>query len=198
MDTKIHMKLISFNNQEYIFRSLAKYLTPNLLEFGQAAYANYDLSHDWGHALQVTKNLEYILDKTKPVFPNQEGVVQALTFAAMLHDANDHKYKNSWTKTPEELKKFLDDNLCVYSNEAFFAINNSSWSKRKNINDEDPSFNIWFLRFIRAADWIEALSLQRCIDYQHAHGHRVPEDVIMHIDEKLLHVYDELWFDAAK
>jgi len=160
-----------------------------LYDFVATNTAQFDESHDVGHAVAVYTNTMKIAKSFDQVL--EEDI---LTYASMLHDVCDHKYENSIME--EELEAFIRDNLgsekCA---RVMSIINNVSLSKqRKGLRQQLPSPDNIYLDIVSDADKLEAIGkigIDRCIAYTQATGGTVPDDVVAHCHEKLLLLKDE-------
>jgi len=79
-----------------------------------------------------------------------------------------------------------------------WTIENMSWSKRSQINYSSSNYDVVLFNVVRDSDWIEAIDIQRCIDYNHKINGKYPQDVLKHCDEKLLIISDNLHYNVSK
>lgn len=138
-----------------------------------------DQTHNFEHHIRVVKNAIdglSLMDKS-PKF-NTDVVV-----ACAIHDCVDHKY-------PDICKRNLNLIEEKFGRDIIEVITNMSWSKNKQIPDE-----YWnsVRETAQYADWIDAIDLQRCIDYNHEKDLKpYRENVIKHYHEKLKLIRDVL------
>lgn len=165
-----------------------------LLNLAIRGYAGRDPSHDINHGVQVMANA-FIISRGMP-----RSMQRPIKYAALLHDIADYKYTP--TVSPAELREFLYRELPPEEAEAaHFAIYNSSWSKRLNIEMPiEGTLRHTVFHVVRDADWIEAIPFDRCADY--ARYQRPGEDPLVHAlkvcEDKLLKIYDNLYYDESK
>lgn len=104
-----------------------------LCKFVKTATANYDFSHDFGHAVDVTG---YAIQIAKEELSPEEwtGDARVVVYAAMLHDVIDHKYVHLSVITKDERDAFIMS--CFESRPedgklTIAMIENASFSKEK-------------------------------------------------------------------
>jgi uncharacterized protein len=170
-------------------------ITPALEQFVKKATRHFDASHDYWHALKVTKTALLILESMGNQF--ERDIVE---FASMLHDVCDHKYPESIPKS--ELMDFIVESLGLAKAKRIEAIiDNTSYSKeakglRKELPEPDQSYSI----ALSDADRIEAIGIQgfeRCVEFTAAKG-LPPSNVLKHCHEKLLRLYPEHFIKSSK
>ena len=160
-----------------------------VLEFVKDNTKIFDESHNWIHAVNVTRTAHEIMNSLGVSYEQE-----IITIAALCHDLCDHKYQESISvKTLEEfsIKMIGPENTF----RVLDIIENVSFSKeikglRKSLSDID---NV-YLMAISDADRLEAIGLigiKRCEIFSHERGKKVPEDVIKHCYEKLLRLLPE-------
>lgn len=165
-------------------------IDPKLIKFVKTSTINFDDSHNHEHALKVSYNAHKIMKTLNPNY-NQE----LLSYVAMLHDVCDHKYKEL-SITREELINFINENLSSeHVNIVMKIIDNVSWSKevRGETEQLNEPYNL-YLTALTDADRLEAIGeigINRCIEYTLSRGEVVPDDVIIHCNEKLLRLLPE-------
>lgn len=169
---------------------------PELHIFAMKAYKDFDMSHDYTHALAVYSNVSKFI-KLVPE-ERAEDDIKIVKYAAILHDTYDHKYKDKGLGK-DVIHDFILSQLGdINGKVCIHIIDNISWSKRKvstPLNNKD-----WMRILVQTADWIEALGptgLERCIEYTRAvhpgcGDLQIRDDVCQHINEKLLKIVDEL------
>jgi uncharacterized protein len=162
-----------------------------LLNFVIENTKHFDESHSHIHALRVTNNAHIIMRSIKEDYDKR-----LLSYIAMLHDVVDHKYPESITK--DRLSEFIKTNLSTMLEPIVMKIiNNVSFSKEdKGLSEKLPKPYDDYLIAVCDADRLEALGtvgLDRCIEYTKTHGGRVPEDVVIHCNEKLLRLLPEFF-----
>ncbi len=172
----------------------------DLCMFAQRAYANFDESHDYIHAVRVLENTLSLLVPlalfTGHILSYRQ--LKTVVYAAVLHDTYDHKYDGKGTMSRETINNWVLTKLGVDGVTCIRIIDNMSWSKRRESHSLDYCDHL--RRLVQSADWIEALGevgLHRCIMYtKMTHPEATPEqiraDVVKHIDEKLLMIPNEL------
>ena len=134
-----------------------------VLDFVKENTKNFDVSHNWKHALQVAFNATKILNTPE------------VLYLALVHDVSDHKYPESLPR--EVLSNWIKDNL---TDEIDLWIDQVSFSKQvatgkkvypgQKIVIGDKSLDIVHpvLEAVRDGDRMEAIGeigLQRCIEY---------------------------------
>jgi uncharacterized protein len=160
----------------------------NLLNFVETNTSQFDESHDVNHALAVYNNAIDIASHELPGF--DDDIIQ---YSSLLHDVCDHKYENSISKA--ELNDFIKSQLSPQKAMVVIdIINNISYSQElKGLRRTlEPPYNI-YQDIVSDADKLEALGqvgLQRCITFTLERNGVVPQDVIIHCHEKLLHLKD--------
>lgn len=161
-------------------------------------YEGYDPSHDIGHALAVLCNAHHFALEQN--FPPELQLATEIT--ALFHDINDHKYREHWKVSPETVQAHFHRRLGeVWARRAIFTMENMSWSKRQRVDTSHPDYHPLLFITVRDSDWIEAIGpggISRCIAFSRAHGGKFPEDVMKHLEEKLLHIYPALECPPAK
>lgn len=143
--------------------------------------------HEVDHAKRVYANGILIMSQ---YFKNtDEFDVQIFMCAALCHDVIDDKNDKI---NKEEARKELIDFLTKVTNAAranivMDIIDNISYSKEVAGKLKELSYPYNLYRdAISDADKIDALNVDRCIEYTRMKGGKVPEDVIKHCHEKLL------------
>lgn len=173
-----------------------------VIEFATRAYAKFDKSHDYSHGVKVYSNALRIMEKEQ--FKCNTSQEQLEFYVVMLcHDVLDHKLlAKGLCLPPEEITAFYTDLLGPEAAARIVHIHaNCSWSKRKE--SIPATHNDWMRLVLQDADWIEALDLQRCIEYNTVYNPgatpaEIARDVCNHINEKLLHIPGELNFDSSR
>lgn len=169
-------------------------IAPSLERYARNALSEYDESHDYNHSVRVWENAI----KIKEIKELEGSQFLIVMYACFLHDVLDHKYTNKITE--EELKRFITDELDAKSADiVIHIIKNISWSKRKS-NVPLPTGDI-MRKIVQDADWLDALGevgVKRCIDFTKARGGKVPEDVLKHMEEKLLVMIDHFNFKSSR
>lgn len=177
-------------------------LLEKLIEFAKESTKAFDDSHNWIHALEVTRNA---LKITKEIVSTPRiNIVQVLVLA-MLHDVCDHKYKEL-SITKDQLIQFIDTLTQTYpiinSSRAMKIIDSISYSKqvkKTTFENELTSEELEVLHILRDADRIEAIGargIERCYQFTQQANPGLDEaavkaDVIQHCHEKLLRLYPE-------
>jgi hypothetical protein len=166
-------------------------LYDNLLFFVKLSTKNFDETHDYKHAISVTKNALKIANNTL-----SEQDEKILLISSMLHDVYDHKYQDI-SISKEHLHEFIkiidEDNY----EDIIEIIDNVSYSTEiknpnKKINKQ------YLLDIVRDADRQEALGingLYRCVQFnRHKLGcnddEELKNNLIKHYHEKLITLYD--------
>jgi uncharacterized protein len=170
-------------------------ITPELVQFVQTATHHFDASHDYQHALKVTKTAISIMESFGKPF--ERDIVE---YAAMLHDVCDHKYPESISK--KQLFDFIVESLGMSKAKRIEAIiDNTSYSKEaKGLRIELPEPDQTYSIALSDADRIEAIGIQgfeRCVQFTEAKG-LPPSNVLQHCHEKLLRLYPEHFIKSTK
>jgi hypothetical protein len=153
----------------------------------------FEDSHNHIHMKKVVANSFEIIDNDKElrekIYSNYL-IVRLVMIVGWLHDVRDHKYPNSITQ--EELENFIKtidlDNFEIINK----LIQNISWSKEakgQREKFEEPYQTI--LDIVSDADRLEALGIngiKRCETFTKERGGLVPQDVLIHCNEKLLRI----------
>lgn len=177
-------------------------LLDRLLNFAKESTKAFDESHNWIHALEVTRNALAICEDDE--FKSSTNVVLLLTLS-MLHDVCDHKYKEL-SITQQQLVQFIDSLSSIYSTvnstrlmKIIDSVSYSKQVKKATLEHELTSEELNLLRILRDADRIEAIGargIERCYQFtQQANPTfdeiAIKKDVIQHCHEKLLRLYPE-------
>ncbi len=159
-----------------------------LIDFLKASTINFDESHDWMHGLAVYQKTIEIAESEQQFYE-----YDILTYASLLHDVRDHKYKNTISEL--QLMEFLLEQIGMErAISVVNIINCVSYSKEIAKNCDYSGVNMTYLTYIRDADRLEAigqLGLQRCIKFTESKNGNIPLDVVKHCKEKLLKLYSE-------
>ncbi|XWV25622.1 HD superfamily hydrolase [Tupanvirus deep ocean] len=166
----------------------------------------YDESHDVMHHFNVFRNSVDILISLQN---NEEinldeydynYVLHLITYASLLHDTVDHKYKKNYEEKKLQLYVFLNTNAPTISKDVIWIIENISYSKEvKNGYPLHENRLVQLARdIVSDADKLEALGTQginRCRQYTISINPKLPEEsitklVIEHCHEKLLKLTD--------
>ncbi len=182
--------------------SLTAEFLDEIAAFAHIAYADHDTAHNIDHAKAVFHNAMAIRSRENPCISLAD--IKELAITALFHDARDHKVVARGGGLPaEELFKFYEKYLGpLRAERVVHNHENCSWSKRATsqpsaIADETGTVDDSIRLIVQDADWIEALVLQRTIDYTTETGGQVPEDVCKHIREKLLLIPAELHYKSS-
>jgi len=176
---------------------MSEFIESELEDFGRLAYSKYDSSHDWNHALSVFHNTIKLIEKL-PIHITTT-LQKSIRFTSILHDTIDSKYLNEQSITRSQLNDFLIKHLGEdLAEKSMWTIENMSWSKRGHINCSSFNYDVVLFNVVRDSDWIEAIDIQRCIDYNNKINGKYPQDVLKHCDEKLLIISDNLHYNVSK
>ncbi|XWV26960.1 hd superfamily [Tupanvirus soda lake] len=174
----------------------------DILNLCAALTIEYDESHDIVHHFNVFKNCIDILvalQNNGELDTNHNDfnyLLRLITYASLLHDTVDHKYKNNYEQKKSQLNIFLDTRAALISKDILWIIDNISYSKEvKNGYPLHENKLIQLARnIVSDADKIEALGIQgiyRCKQYTIAINPNFPEEsitklVVEHCHDKLL------------
>lgn len=177
------------------FPDIEALIEPQLVAFAKLAYANFDQSHDFNHALLVWRNVDMMLRNS--VVPIDTWNRRIVDWAAVLHDTYDYKYAGVGLPV-ETIQAFIRQHLYADADICIHIIENMSWSKRHLA--KPLAHNDWMRLLVQSADWLEALGdtgLHRCITYTlKTHPDASMEEVRVivkqHIVEKILNIRDAM------
>lgn len=181
-------------------------ISPTSLALARRGYADKDESHDINHALKVVENAREIIvgEKLADIDCDNPWLrplsLKAVIDTCLFHDMHDHKYKiNECAVSRDELENHLIDNHGTnFTLIILFVIDHMSWSKRDTVNPNIVLFPAPMFHVPRDADWIEAIDVGRCIAYSKKINRPVPEGVIDHIYEKMMHLLSSLYYETSK
>lgn len=171
-------------------------------QFVAQEMAGFDPSHDFNHALAVTKNTAQILSHMKPEdLPAHVDATEITYLAAMLHDVADHKYLKgqAFIEAKTRLEALLDSVVLEPEKKIVLdIIGNVSFSKEKRGELQDLGPYQVLRDVVSDADKLEALGdvgLQRAIDFATARhpgasDEAIRQQVVDHAHDKLLHLID--------
>lgn len=173
-----------------------------LTAFARRAYARHDPAHGIDHAMKVYDNARIITLAEGIKMTSQEEC--EFPYVMIGHDFLDHKAMVAGLCLPAEtVREFYVTELCRdQANKIMHIHENCSWSKRNN-SVSLPADQDWMRKVLQDADWIEAINLQRCINYTEftfpdASPEQVREMVTAHIHEKLLKIAPALNYDISR
>ncbi len=170
-------------------------------EFMKRGYQNHDEAHNYKHAKKVYSNAQDIVLREGIVMTSQEEL--EFPIVMLGHDLRDHKLASTGRCLPAaEIEAYYVSVLGPESTVKVIHIHdNCSWSKR---NVSVPlATGDWMRLVLQDADWLEAIGevgLARCIAYNTEYGPNgdVSSAVCQHINEKLLHIPQQLNFEASR
>jgi uncharacterized protein len=168
---------------------------------------DFDNSHDYTHALAVARNARSIACSSEFQLSNID--LNILELCAVLHDVCDHKYPNSISKSTlyDFIYAIVHDGYDNYQEIAEFIlriIERVSFSKQKNNESKEAPSNHdeqVVLNIIRDSDRLEALGevgVKRCEEFIRSRNGKLPEDFIVHSQEKLLRLLPDGYITTQK
>ena len=156
----------------------------SVINFAKQSCENRDKSHDFAHSERVRDTAKLIAESMNLT----EEQIFKVEVVALLHDINDHKYKDN----EESLDKFLDENFPNDKELMLATIDRISYSREKKVGTADWDVLKEYLvvrNIVSDADKIDALGakgLERCTEYTRVfHPNNVEEKVKEHYLEKL-------------
>jgi HD superfamily phosphodiesterase len=161
-----------------------------ILQFAEKAFKNYDASHNIQHGIRVFDNVLWLYSKLNAPIHYGSRLYQYALICSMLHDAIDHKYEGKGV-TELDLRIFIDKNfegISAYDCIKLMRIMSFSKIKKGFTFPTVPEHLQGLSEALQDADMLDALGetgIQRCIDFSISRGLKVPENVCLHMEEKL-------------
>ncbi len=162
-----------------------------IINFVDTNTKHFDDSHNVEHA-KIVYNSSLEIAKSFPNYSQFE--IDIITYASLLHDVCDHKYKK--TVGINYLAKFIENKIGKEKcDRVIRIISNVSFSKeirgqREHFDEPDATY----LTIISDADRLEAIGnigIYRCETFTKAINGIIPDDVVKHCHEKLLRLYEQ-------
>lgn len=165
--------------------------------------AEYDESHDVRHHIDVYKNAVKNFIELDADIAKNFRLFELITYASLLHDTIDHKYKNDLENKTTKLNVFLEEHFKSFDTDIKWIIDNISYSKEvKNGYPLNANKIVQIARdIVSDADKLEAIGqigIDRCKQFTSAFNPTASDNeiiqlVVFHCHEKLLKLKDSFF-----